>query len=485
MLIIKDIQALLARIDKDVPLILLAITNSGEKMNSAMSPGISPSRMMQASWFLNYADLQFAADPSRPVQVGPTFTLSLYMLFRGHCRARLRDDDDSSSTPDLSEEDLLAEEPYGLGEGDRKPIWQEVMHKARVRLCRTPMGWRFDDSHGYRPGVSPSPGVEKNYSATSAIAMFVRSDQYSYHLEVIEDLDDGRVHEDGPQSEPFDDMSRAGIRESIPIHQIAKIFYTDTGRLLNIQDAENGDNNPILLLKRDANAKTPTRLREEWFEDSDTSQSGGSNPSLAPLNGHTNSDPQLSADMEPPLGGPQVGREERSSNLPQHLDPEWLALEVYVDNDEDEDSEDEEELLEEGDETTPNKSSVKFKRGVNRSSVGLNLVNEIRRLSLQSGTFSGEVGKAEEQCTESHVARSPFGSVTTSLSLLEMLIRLTSLQEFQQTPHLAIPDHILTFFLDETSTTGLQGEAHWTLRKEAKRRMGFDPYTDRPDTHSK
>ena len=59
-----------------------------------------------------------------------------------------------------------------------------------------------------------------------------------------------------------------------------------------------------------------------------------------------------------------------------------------------------------------------------------------------------------------------------------MLIRLTSLQEFQQTPHLAIPDHILMFFLEETSTTGLQGEAHWRMRSEAKRRMGFDPYTD-------
>jgi hypothetical protein len=49
---------------------------------------------------------------------------------------------------------------------------------------------------------------------------------------------------------------------------------------------------------------------------------------------------------------------------------------------------------------------------------------------------------------------SPFGPVRTSLSLLEMLIRLTALQQFQQASHLAIPDELLTFFLEESSTTG-------------------------------
>ena len=78
------------------------------------------------------------------------------------------------------------------------------------------------------------------------------------------------------------------------------------------------------------------------------------------------------------------------------------------------------------------------------------------------------------------VARSPFGAITTSLSLMEMLIRLTSLQEFQQDSHLSIPDHILTFFLEETSTTGLTGVEKWSVRNEAKRRVGFDPYADTP-----
>lgn len=85
-----------------------------------------------------------------------------------------------------------------------------------------------------------------------------------------------------------------------------------------------------------------------------------------------------------------------------------------------------------------------------------------------------------EQTQESFVARSPFGAIVSSLSLMEILIRLASMQEFQQTSHLAIPDHILTFFLEETSTTGLHGEKRWKIRSDTKRRVGFDPYTDTP-----
>ena len=68
----------------------------------------------------------------------------------------------------------------------------------------------------------------------------------------------------------------------------------------------------------------------------------------------------------------------------------------------------------------------------------------------------------------------------TEFSLLEMLIRLTSLQQSQQTSHLAIPDYILSFFLEETSTTGFKGEQRWRVRGETKKRVGFDPYTDTP-----
>jgi hypothetical protein len=63
-----------------------------------------------------------------------------------------------------------------------------------------------------------------------------------------------------------------------------------------------------------------------------------------------------------------------------------------------------------------------------------------------------------------------------------MLIRLTALQQFQQTSHLAIPDEFLTFFLSESSTVGSGGDSDLRrrVRREARLRVGFDPYDESP-----
>ncbi|CAN9353673.1 unnamed protein product [Alternaria alternata] len=73
-------------------------------------------------------------------------------------------------------------------------------------------------------------------------------------------------------------------------------------------------------------------------------------------------------------------------------------------------------------------------------------------------------------------------TVKTSLSLLEMLIRLTALQQFQQSSHLAIPDEFLNFFLSDSSTVGAGGDAELRrrVRREARMRVGFDPYDESP-----
>ena len=73
--------------------------------------------------------------------------------------------------------------------------------------------------------------------------------------------------------------------------------------------------------------------------------------------------------------------------------------------------------------------------------------------------------------------------IKTSLSLLEMLLRLLSLQQFQQTPHLSIPDELLTFFLSESASTGAASgdlQERKRLREEARRHVGFDPYDESP-----
>lgn len=510
--IINEIKSLLARIDQDIPLIQLAITGSGESMSSVMPHGISPSRLMQASTFLSIGDTQFANDATRPVQIGPSFSVSLYMLFLGHSSSkaptgRQQNPGGLPTTPKAAlngHEKPAREESYGLGETDRKPIWQEVIHKARVRLCRTPLGWSFDPKLGYcaSPVKKDLSTNLSNASRESPYTLFGRTDGYSYHLEIIEDLDDGRLHEedkDSPKHELFEDIPWAGIRESLPIHQVSKIFYTNTGKMLNIGNVADGANNPALLLKRDPKAASPGHLRRGWGEESDLEEPPETKGSETVVDGedHTQDDVdrQLLEEIEATDTPSKKDSESHEGKwqFPKHLDPEWFAFEVYT---EDEDVDDDDEEDDEGEEHDGSDSEaassqqlavMKPRLARDRSSVDLNLLEQLRNISIRSPVPSSqqvpprsdEVDRLPDS-PESFVARSPFGCITSSLSLLEMLIRLTSLQEYQQTSHLAIPDYILTFFLEKTSTTGLHGEQRWKARSEARRKVGFDPYTDTP-----
>ena len=212
--IIADTKDLITSIDDAIPLINLWVSAIGGIQ--APPSSFSPSRLLQASMLVNVGDTQFILDPSQPMQIGPDFILSLYMLFRGHASA-----------------DGM-QEPYGVEEGQRKPMWQEVMHKARVRLLRVSLN---DLSNG---AVGSGPHVH-----------------YSYQLQVVEDLEDGRLHTfEDKESQPtvYDGLSLAGIRELIPIHQISKIFYADVGKILNINSDDDASNSPVLLLKRDVEA---------------------------------------------------------------------------------------------------------------------------------------------------------------------------------------------------------------------------------------
>lgn len=73
-------------------------------------------------------------------------------------------------------------------------------------------------------------------------------------------------------------------------------------------------------------------------------------------------------------------------------------------------------------------------------------------------------------------------NLRTSLSLLELLVRLTALQQFQQSSHLAITDELLNFFLSDSSTTGAGADTEYRkkVRRDARRRVGFDPYDESP-----
>ncbi|KAF6809938.1 RanGTP-binding protein [Colletotrichum sojae] len=508
--IIDDMKDLLARIDRDIPLLHMAITASGESLNSSMSPSISPSRLLQAGMFLTFGDTQFAADPSRPVQIGPSFTLSLFMLFVGHA-GRYADLSPEQQTkkpdnPKSSQRQCSGDttEPFDIEKGDRKPLWQEVIHKARVRLCRTPMDHVFDARNGFQPAVEGSRDFGGGHLLGTVSSATGRRNEYAYHLEIIEDLDDGRAHDDlDSPAGRYDDISCAGIRESIPIHQISKIFYADTGRILNISSEDGMDNNPVLLLKRDTTAKPPSQMQEEMMRCADkvgsqTSSQSGHDSDAEDAQGDI--DRQLreeSVALDVFLDAPESPTCPSQRKFPKHLDSEWIALEVFEDDIESSETEDG-DFPEEGDSPQASPATPPRTPGQplryhqqTRASLDSELVAQIHNISLQPSPTTGasqrpsrpynrDLATASMDNTDSFVQRSPFGGITTSLSLLEMLIRLTSLQEFQQASHLTIHDHILTFFLEETSTTGLKGEERLKARKEAKRRVGFDPYTDTP-----
>ncbi|OPB36551.1 hypothetical protein A0O28_0056300 [Trichoderma guizhouense] len=483
--VVEDLKNLLSEIDRDIPLLQLAISASGESLSTSLPSGISPSRLLQASTLLIVGDTQYAQDTRRSIQIGPSFTLSVYMLFLGHAAVSSTPKDGSlrPSAGSTTSTETKAQGPvYGLRDHDRKPLWQEAIHKARVRLCRS----------ACNPTIEENDCDGQDYNASSSIGSL----NYAYHLEIIEDLDDNRAHEELGSPSPHNDIPKSGICELIPIHQFAKIFYTDTGRLLNIGDGTDGENNPVLLLKRDINA---TRLpRPEYAmhgEVYDTSDDDSKQET----------DEYKQADVDQQLFGEsqsKVSTSRGSTNakgtyataLPKHLDPEWIAFEVFEEDDEQSDTSSNSEI-EAGLSDEIDRYSYSSRKTPPRLRTAMDsiLVSQIKNLSIHPTSRDGlilsksdsKVGQSSRDLAvdssseaQEFVSRSPFGAITTSLSLIEMLIRLAGLQEFQQASHLSIPDHILTFFLEETSTTGLTGEAMWRARSETKQRVGFDPYTD-------
>ncbi|CAK7264969.1 hypothetical protein SEPCBS57363_001351 [Sporothrix epigloea] len=503
--ILRDIKDLLARIDGDIPLLQLAITASGESLSTALPASISPSRLLQASMFLIMGDTQFSSNPYRPVQIGPSFTLSLYMLFLSHSASKpIATETARTATYSTNEQrDGVDSRPYGIGSGERRPIWQEVLHKARVRICRTPRCWKFHNGRGFLPVNSHDLQYEFEDGGIVSKGR-VQSDQqengqYAYHLEIIEDLDDGRVHDNNTNLTTDDNTPLTGIQEAFPIHQISKLFYTNSGRILNINADRNVENTSVLLLKRDTTDSAKFRPMSQTDSESEVTSWECDRSKLSEQQNEI--DRQLreeSSFCNNPEGVhstdcTRADPENRSWRFPPHLDPEWLALEVFVEDSQDIDDSDSDEDTDVYGPRCSGGCAAPVGIGQPRhASVDAHLVEQMRNMAVSESdtpvqkqmlTDSNNVND-EESLTSDHMksrtAKSPFGPVVTSLSLLEMLLRLTSLQQFQQTSHLSIPDHVLTFFLEETATTGLQGKERWKTKRVAEQKIGFDPFTGSP-----
>lgn len=435
-LVIDSMKKLLERIEDAVPLINLAITTSGASLSSRLPPTISPSRLLQASTLLNAGDMQYCMTPNEAVQIGPSFTLTVYMLFSGHVRPH-----DEASV--------------------RETTWKEVMHKARVKLRRVPMHHVQLQPHR---GIKMTSSDSVDDSLALQIPDTASTDEYAYQMMLIEDLDDDRYHtteDEEIRSGRFDDVEQAGIRETFPVFQIGKIFYADTGKVLNIGSDES--HSPVLLLKRDMNAQPPRSLmRKDELVNEDEEESQA-------VNGDEPVHKETTTGTDP-------------WSLPPGLDPEWIALEIY---NESEDSDDESE----SDETSPKPRQNMPRQSTRSPSVDPQLTSSLANLKI-NGESSPSPGpsSANDPMTQSSynltTARPPpwMSNVQTSLSLLEVLLRLVALSEYLQTSHLSANDQWLNFFLEESKATGAEGDenARQLIRADARRRVGFDPYDESP-----
>lgn len=437
--IVQQIKLLLNRIEDAVPLINLAITTSGVNLSTNMSGKISPSRLLQASTFLTSADSKYTGHPSRWQQVGPTYVLTLYMLFAGH------------STRPVDED------------GVRETTWKEVIHKARVKLWRVPLEQLYS-----LPGEASDSDAGGNTIRADA-----QAGEFAYQLVIVEDLDDDRVHtfEDGePQPGPFDDVPNAGIRDVIPIYEVSKVFYADTGKILNL-GGDGDSNNPVLLLRRDVHAEPPRRMLQR-------SQSRMSMPDEELTNGHAEDaqsqiDAQIERESAPPTPMKESNGASHSSTswrLPADLDPEWMALEVFTEEP-DSDSE-----FEPDESSRP--SSSRANSGLTSALAHLNL----RSSPSPSPEAHNQVALGQGPALHFSPGRRAGPPIKSSLSLLEMLMKLAALQQFRQESHLAIEDELMNFFLEDSATAGAGPDKEYRrrVRHAATRRVGFDPYDESP-----
>ncbi|KAF2713815.1 Ran-binding-domain-containing protein [Pleomassaria siparia CBS 279.74] len=472
-LIIADIKKLLMRIEDAVPLISLAITTSGVSLSTTLPATVSPSRLLQASTFLTHGDTQYSMTLPRAQQIGPVFTLSMYMLFSGHA--------------------FRAQDENGV----RETTWKEVMHKARVKLIRVPLDNVYDYPTPFGADTRRNAGAEHDHIPSEG-----RLQEFAYQLLVVEDLDDDRVHtfeENEAQPGPYEGVDLAGVRELIPVHEISKIFYADTGKILNI-GTDGETNNPILLLKRDVNAVPPRRMLERDAVNPDYDSDGshtvggsdsGANTGADADDGQSELDEQLRRESSVHLAEERIQEEYINQahpwRLPPNLDLEWMAFEVYTEEPSSDSEFDESEL------DTPILSPTNaIPQRAQSESPGL--ISGISNLHIRPSTpispplaqnnqlVPSPQKKAATALPQYTPKPTTIPAIKTSLSLLEMLIRLAALQQFQQSSHLAIPDELLTFFLSESSTVGAGGDSELRrrVRREARMRVGFDPYDESP-----
>lgn len=420
--VMTDMKNLLSRIEDAVPLISLALTTSGANISSSLPNTVSPSRLLQASSFLISADSLFCNSPSLKFQqVGPIFILKLYTIFSGSARIAHM----------VSSSDIT---------------WKEEHAKCIVSVVR----------------VDLTNSVESKGDLTRK-----RTNEYAYELQVIEDLNDGRYHEELEKKKlkKNKDGSIYGSRRNIPIHLVSRLFFNASGRLLNIEEAKT----PVLVLKLNHALSPPRKLLESIKED-DLEET------------HENVEDESFYDK---------------INDPENI--EWIAFEIWND---DEDNQDEShsdvssdtsnisESLSENDDYNDSHENINSKDNHNKDQESLKDISSsnVEKRTKEIINNKDQVLKSEKQINEFSAAlkalnidvenkneilelQKDSGTNLATLSLLEYIIRLTALQTCEQTSLLSVTDERISLFLRDDNHSSRTRERKGTME------YGDTPYS--------
>ncbi|KAK9240689.1 RanGTP-binding protein-domain-containing protein [Lipomyces kononenkoae] len=393
---------LLSRIEDSIPLISLALTTSGANLQASLPDTVSPSRLLQASAFLLAADSAFDSRPFERHQVGPTFTLRLYTVFYGTAR-----------------------NPHTTSAGDI--TWKEEYPKCYIEIFRVP--------------IEHEDGTREGHKRQHKLA---HQRTYSYELVLTEDLDDGRYHEEFDSEDPPKPDANGAIKgrsRTIPLSIITRLFFSASGRLLEIDDAIS----PVLVVKLNKAflQQSPyAMIDDDW--DNDEDEVG-------------------------PAGPPGDFAENRTwaARVDSPANIEWLAFELWTDEadsdmDDDIDEDENDDIDEAAENLEPALNRTKPRPSVLSEST---LAAALSRLTLSSADIEALVASRRRQSTvptstsssssEGHQA-GPQRSAQSinSLSLLEYIIRLAALQTNDQASALNISDERIALYLrDENRTT--------------------------------
>ncbi|KAH6578909.1 hypothetical protein BASA50_004636 [Batrachochytrium salamandrivorans] len=263
---IQSFEEVLSQLDNLVPFVQMGLQISGVQFGNRVPVGVSPVLLMRASTALSLMDCE-----SRPLQSSS--------LCHDKASSDTRHSADHKADSLAGTATTLTEQPVATGGTKSNPALSApvpsdplagstsaVTGESAIKLILGPLiivkvYTLFESSSRSRSVVD---WTWKEEYAKCHVRLCRYPNEYQYQLHLDQDLNDGRYHDpsekpasssklpvDGVDPVPLTDSSEsgasfiAGACKHIPLAHIQRVFYTNSGKLLNIEDA----NSPVLVLK--------------------------------------------------------------------------------------------------------------------------------------------------------------------------------------------------------------------------------------------